>query len=199
MTTDTPKRPRRTPAAATPDLESDPLVGPPPLLDGDDAAAYWTLRRRLGDAVAPQDVIEEMFTRDAVDILWESLRLRRLKAKYLEAAKVDGLASLLRSLGMSPNLARDWALNDPDAVAEVDALLAQAGFDGETITAQTFIDKLDAIDRVDRMIAQQEARRVALLREIDRRRAVLAERLRAAAAPIDGEFAEIAPAKGGAA
>ena len=52
--------------------------------------------------------------------------------------------------------------------------------------------KIKDIERIDRMIADAEARRASVLREIDRHRAALAADLRATAEAIeDAEFAEV--------
>jgi hypothetical protein len=59
------------------------LLGAPPLVGGEDAAAYDELLARVAGAVAPADVLEEMWVRDVVDLAWETLRLRRLKALLL--------------------------------------------------------------------------------------------------------------------
>ena len=61
------------------------LFGPPPLIEGEDAAAYDRLVARIVAAVKPVDVIDEMFTADVVSLEWEVLRLRRLKWSLIRA------------------------------------------------------------------------------------------------------------------
>ncbi len=53
---------------------------------------------RIRSAVAPNDIIEEIWARDVLDLLWETLRLRRLKAKLMRAAAHERLDELLRPL-----------------------------------------------------------------------------------------------------
>jgi hypothetical protein len=48
--------------------------------------------------------------------------------------------------------------------------------------------ELDKIERIDRLITIAETRRNAMLREIDRRRAVLSEALRRQVQEVEGEF-----------
>ena len=55
------------------------LFGPPPLIEGEDAAAYDQLLVRIYAAVKPIDIIDEIFIADVVPSEWEVLRLRRLK------------------------------------------------------------------------------------------------------------------------
>jgi hypothetical protein len=64
--------------------------------------------------------------------------------------------------------------------------------------AEGLIGDLDNIERIDRLTAIAESRRNAILREIDRRRAVLGQALRTKVQEVeDGEFEEIetSPAK----
>ena len=62
------------------------LFGSPPLIQGEDVAAYNEFHARVSAAVKPQDFLEEIWVRDVVDLSWEILRVRRLKAKLLTSA-----------------------------------------------------------------------------------------------------------------
>jgi hypothetical protein len=169
---------------------------PPPMLHGEDAAAYDQLAARITAAVAPANVIEEIWVRDVVDLVWEVVRLRRLKASLFTIGASDGMAAILRGIGESRYLAKEWAARKPEAVAEVNTRLSAAGLDIDDVTASTFAERIDQFERLERMLAAAEVRRAAALNAIDNRR--VAERLRAAALaaereaapPIaDGEFA----------
>lgn len=175
-----------------PDLQS--LLGPAPLLEGEDAAAYEALKAQIRTAVAPKDAIEEIWVRDVVDLLWETLRLRRLKIKLMRSAKCDGLMRLLRSLkqNVTFEFVRDWGEGDLKTAAIVKSALADAGLGPDAIVAHTLVANLDDIERIDRMVMQSEARRNAVLREIDRHREVLARRLREISEKIeDAECEEV--------
>ena len=183
-------------ASSPPDLKS--LLGPPPLLDGEDFGAYDALYGQIRTAVAPRDVLEEIWARDVVDNLWETLRLRRLKVSFMRASAHEGVARLLgpRTTILERGLVGRWAARERAAINKVDGLLKQAGLDQEAIAAQTLALKLDTIERIERMIMQTEGRRNMMLREIDRHRDVLAQRLRQAATEIeDAEFEEIPSAE----
>jgi hypothetical protein len=58
-------------------------LGPPPLIEGEDGTAYNQLYRSMTVAVKPKDFLEEIWVRDIVDLSWDVLRLRRLKAQLL--------------------------------------------------------------------------------------------------------------------
>jgi hypothetical protein len=69
----------------------------------------------------------------------------------------------------------------------------------DTFMADALAEKLDDIERINRLATITESRRNASLHEIDRRRAVLSETLRRSVQEIeDGEFKVIdaTPAKG---
>ena len=71
------------------------LFGPPPLIEGEDAAAYDQLLARICAAVKPVDVIDEMFIADVVSLEWEVLRLRRLKWSLIRARGLEALEDFL--------------------------------------------------------------------------------------------------------
>ena len=243
------------------------LFGPPPLIEGEDAAAYDQLLARICAAVKPVDIIDEIFIADVVSSEWEVLRLRRLKwslirARGLEALEdflgekldydlysehfADDLAEILqdnlpedqakaaqtlahecarneadavdkvkkilagRRLNMdqvlddakrrkAKELVQEYVRREPDAVTLVHELLTDAGVSMDGLMADALAEKLDDIERIDRLITIAESRRNASLHEIERRRAVLGETLRRSVQEIeDGEFEviETTPAQG---
>src|SRR5262252_7898597 len=89
----TPKPPAPTPKPARLDV-----FGPPPLLVGEDPAAYDELLLRVSTAVKPVDFLEEIWVRDVVDLTWEIFRLRRLKAGFISEAADKILYIVLRPL-----------------------------------------------------------------------------------------------------
>ena len=83
-------------------------------------------------------------------------------------------------------LAQDYLQRKPGAIKLIDKLLAEAGLsiDALMVGALPFGD----IERIDRLTTIAETRRNAMLREIDRRRAVLSEALRRQVQEVEGEF-----------
>ena len=173
------------------------LLGPPPVITGEDPDEFLELLDRVREDAKPNGIIEEIFVRDSVDLLWEIRRLRRLKASLLQAAAHKGLEKVLEPLVArfdAETLADNWARRRPSAIAKVDKVLAAAGLNLDAVMAEALALRLDDIERIERMIASQEGRFEAALREIDRHRAVLAEALRGAAKGIEeAEYEELAP------
>jgi hypothetical protein len=98
-------------------------------------------------------------------------------------------------------LVQQYARHTPQAITQIHALVADAGLSVDALAAEgltTLPQYFEYIERIDRLATIAESRRNASLREIDRRRAVLAEALRRGVQEVeDAEFklVETAPAK----
>jgi hypothetical protein len=245
------------------------LFGPPPLLEGEDAAIYDQILAHICVAVKPADIIDEMHIADVVYSEWEVLRYHRLKRSLIQARGLellrgflaehldydrysghfadvlaeileenlpedqadsaqtlahkcarkqadavdkvnevlDGLEQGFSSIrptmdsvlfkaraNKAAELVREYVRRQPDAVTLVHELLTGAGKSMDDFMAAALADKLDDIERIDRLISIAENRRNATLREIERRRAVLGETLRRSVQEIeDDEFEVIEP------
>lgn len=176
-----------------------PLIGPAPLLDGEDCAAYEALRSKFFTSVAPADIVEEMWVNDCVDLTWEILRLRRLKAKrlnYLTRNHVINDVKYYFDADFRDQLAGEFYRREPETVASIDEVLTSKGLDEETITSIELFNNKDSFEKIERLIAALESRRNMMLREIDRHRDALARRLREVSHEItDGEFVEVSTDK----
>ena len=171
------------------------LLGPPPVILGEDARKFEELHARITAAVKPREAIEEIWVRDVADLTWEVLRLRRLKASLLLTCAHAGLVRVLKPLVESTEaeqLAVAWAKREAEAMAKVKRLLATSELPVDVIMAETLTLKLEQTERFEAMIAAAEARLAAALREVDRHREALAGALRAAVEAIeDAEFEEV--------
>ncbi|HLX17906.1 MAG TPA: hypothetical protein VKS24_22165 [Bradyrhizobium sp.] len=67
------------------------FFGPPPLLEGEDAALYDDLIGRMCAAVKPNDMIDELYIVDVVSLEWEIMRWCRLKFGLLQAVAQNKL------------------------------------------------------------------------------------------------------------
>lgn len=188
------------------------VFGPAPILEGENAQAYNELLARVSGDIKAKGIIGEILVKDFVDLTWEILRWRRLIAaqlsksvepllpKYLgrtrrrkissiEAFAITDISSFQTIPRSAYKLAKKWAAGDPAAVDRVSKILASKNVTMERIMADALMENLDTIERVDRLITIAEGRRNSILREIDRRRAALAENLRAIANDVeDAEF-----------
>ena len=100
------------------------LFGSAPLVDGEDEAVYHEFFERVSNAVKQRDFLEEIWVRDIVDLSWEALRMRRIKAEVISYAKrfrrvedeylkitVDGLERIDRMI-LSAEARRNNALRE---------------------------------------------------------------------------------------
>jgi len=71
---------------AAPPLATLALLGAPPLIKGENASGYDELLARICATLQPVDCLEEIWIRDVIDLVWETFRLRRLKASLLTDA-----------------------------------------------------------------------------------------------------------------
>lgn len=186
-----------------------PALGRSPLIKGEDPAVYDDLVARIRGVLRPADVIEEIWARDVADLAWEVFRLRRLKAGLMQACAHGGLADVLDALRPpwivdrendedkeqedDSDLPERWATGDQAAIAKVDGVLASAGLTIDAVMAQTLSNRIDIVERIERMMTAAEGRRDSILREAERRRAGAASRLRRALHEAeDAEFEVVA-------
>jgi hypothetical protein len=91
-------------------------------------------------------------------------------------------------------LIQEYVQRTPTAITRINTLLAAAGVSMDSLATDALAERLDYIERIDRLTTIAENRRNTALREIDRRRAVLGESLRRSVQEIeDGKFEVIEP------
>jgi hypothetical protein len=181
--------------ALPPEIEA--LFGPPPLILGEDGEAYDNLLLAVADAVKPKDVIEGLYVKDIADLTWQGQRLKRLQAQLLtqeiQIRLHDDLALAFRAMGKSVEDSRRLAAeaatafitNDQKVITRTRKALPEP-IDLERVAAKALTSNLDVYVTLDRRITTAAAGRLAVEREIERRRQALARRWRlehAVAAP----------------
>jgi hypothetical protein len=104
--------------------------------------------------------------------------------------KMDDILESARAR-KAKELAQDYLQRKPGAIKLIDKLLAETGASIDALMAEALPAKFEYIERIDRLITIAETRRNAMLREIDRRRAVLGEALRRQVQEVEGECEEV--------
>src|SRR5262249_53916952 len=147
-------RPRSLPTV--PAETTQRALGRPPLIPGDDRAGYEVLLASVSATVGPVDLIEAAWVHDVVDLIWEALRLRRLRAALMTTTAGVGLREVLRSIGVPhedrSQLVLGWVTRKLDAVGAIDAEFDALGLGMDHVMAETLRARLDVIERIDRMI-----------------------------------------------
>jgi hypothetical protein len=136
-------------------------------------------------------------------LIWEHHRWRRYRENYINSEVSADLAKILNPLidlyALHPGpsftaqcereaakltnapgqeLVKRWAAGEPDAITQVNDLLARAKMSMDTVVARTAARLLETIGGFNRLISSAEWRRDALLREIERRRTSFAQKIR---------------------
>ena len=183
----------------------DFLFSDRPLLPGENEEQYDALLRSIIQQVKPGDMIEAIWVKDIIDLIWEARRLRGWRRQILVQAQLSAAEALIRpalrnadpmglNQDMGPSadaLAAGWLTGSKNEKEYVDKVLLERGLTAENVTAHGFLLNLSSVERIDRLASLADQRRDALLREIERKRASTAQVLRAAAADVlDVEGAE---------
>lgn len=174
------------------------LLGPPPLTFRENADAYERVLSQMALAISPTDFIEWTWVKDLVDLGWEAGRARRAKAVRIAMARKAAIRRLLEAewpdtpqlalikTEQIPRQARGVLVGDADDTAMFNYTLQHLSLDESAIEDAAYNACLDDIERLETLIDNANARRDAILREIDRRRDAVAKRARAAAQAIEG-------------
>jgi hypothetical protein len=126
------------------------LLGPAPLLEGEDPKQYQALLSEIARAVKPIDVMEWLPVKDVVDLTWDTLRYRRLKAKWIQHNKLE-----------APNLSSD-----------------KESYSHQLSPFEMATSAFASLNLIEQMQASAELRRNNALREIESRRSRLGQALR---------------------
>ena len=118
------------PSAVSDILDRVAGIAPAPLLPGEQEAEYAAHVARIVAAAQPRDGIEDLLTRDVIDLSWDVLRLRRLKAGLLRGAISSSICQVMCRLGYEDEhawkLAANWAAERKAAQKEVVGALQKA-------------------------------------------------------------------------
>jgi hypothetical protein len=173
-----------------------------PLIPGEAEADYVGVAARIISVAQPRDAIEEFLTRDVIELTWDILRLRRMKAGLLRAAAGKGVRRILSRIKdvdhdyderrNADRYAQDWARGIVSVRRGFAGMLKRAGLTMDDVIAEAFAKEIDSFERFDRMLASAEVRRNNALREIDRHRSALGAAVRQVVDEVeDAEFRNV--------
>jgi hypothetical protein len=155
--------------------EVEELWGEPALLSFEDPEIYRKLMLKIVADVEPTDVVEWLWVKNLADHSWEVRRLRRLKVQLIER-RIDELRRQTIA----------------EYVRDGKKVPSKISFT-EFTTAGLVVEELGNYERIEALLVSAEARRLALLREIARRRDSFGSRRAKTSDFIDGEFNELGP------
>jgi hypothetical protein len=186
--------------------DSAEFLDDPPLVGDETIESYKSFFWAIVADLKPADTIDWLYTKDVVDLSWQIRRERVVLAGVVKSFQTEVVRDLLKAtvdssdavqaatyrIFRASNDAQRWA-SDPGARKEIDARLTARGHPPAAVVAQAYMRGASHIDAIDKRIASYEARRVGIVREIERRNAKLARELAAGSSGvIDAEFSEAA-------
>ena len=151
----------------------------------ENADEYHQVVMGMAAALDPRDFIEATFVKDMSDQYWEARRCRRVIATLLNGSIRDAVADILTMArpmdvnaefdepgGMGHTAEADRIIDtgvDRDRAFQAD--LRKLSLTTAAVTDAAYLARLDEIERLHRMVANLEVRRLATLREFERYRA----------------------------
>ena len=150
------------------------LVFQPALLLTESPDDFHTVRAALESEVKPSGAIECILLDDIANLVWESLRLRQVRAGIINRQMPDAVERILLQLNWQGD--PKWAvkpiawLKDPSARAKIREWLESLNLAESTIEAEAFRKVAADLEIIDRMLASVQARRNKTLALLDHRR-----------------------------
>ena len=156
------------------------LLGPTPLLHGEDEAGYKAFYDNFRQQVGPHDLIDEIYIRDVVDQTWEIHRLRQIRIGIMRNGQKQAVrqyVDLIVSSSMTSEQ-RD-VVQDKMKTSLESALdcLQKFGVKLLDINARAFKNEDGALFNIDQNITRLEVRRNYTLREVERRKSAFAKQI----------------------
>ncbi len=156
-----------------------------PLIKGENLAEYENFQVSSIAYVKPTNIIENIWLQDFIDYTWEAQRVKNLKTSLMQSKMKDAVKRIVYEyvegavdLRQAERVAMEWSKGDVAAVEFVDGLITEHGLGESVILAKALEGNLTTIERIDKLIASYTYRRDAALRELEKRRDVLAKRAR---------------------
>jgi hypothetical protein len=156
------------------------LLGPTPLLHGEDEVGYKAFYDNFRQQVGPHDLIDEIYIRDVVDQTWEIHRLRKIRIGTMRKGQMQAVRQYADlSISPSMNSKQCDVVRDQMKISLESALdcLQNFGVTLLDINARAFKNEDSALFDIDQNITRLEVRRNYTLREIERRKSAFAKQI----------------------
>ena len=169
---------------------AEPLSGPqrylvsgPGPASFENADEYDQILNGVTDALEPRDFIEASFVKDMTDHYWEARRCKRVITTILNGSIREAIVRIIKMARYQAQF--DFSSDDDALGSEANRIietgieknkafqadLRKLSLDVSAVTDAAYLDNVDEIERLQRLIANVEGRRLVTLREFDRYRA----------------------------
>jgi hypothetical protein len=162
---------------ASPKAEPPTVLFPPPVtLNGEDSKDWGVLYAGIWHAVQPADLLDEFWAYNMAFTAYDVVRYRGQRDVILFNLRHEGLEDLLAGLVSAEEIQKlsiQFRTRSLDECSEgkisLRATLASFGVTEERITAATWLNRIDDVERIERMVMQAEGRLIIMQRESHRR------------------------------
>lgn len=167
-------------------------LGLPPLLPEENIEEFDNLVDLLIEDIKPEGPIAYIYVRDFAIYTYEILRYRRHRNLLIELTRPEAVESLMTrevSIALKTTVVEPiWRHMAMTSANRVKSALSDTSLEANIIDAKSLSLSIDQIEKIERMIASAEARRMTLIREIDRRHLFIKNKLQEAIRNEDGSF-----------
>ena len=154
------------------------LLGPPPLLEGEDREAYLALRSLVIEEARPKTVTDWVDVHDFVTQLWEEQRFRRASVAIIRGGMLAALEYFLEAIDKSTDFrdhygglkrkARQYFSANPKEKNEIISLLAQHGITPSELLAKAAQLESNGVLMFERLVTARANARRMLRKEAER-------------------------------
>ena len=157
--------------------ELESLLGPPPLLEGEDREAYLALRSLVIEEARPKTVTDWVDVHDFVTQLWEEQRFRRASAALIRGGTRAALEYYLQEIASSGGFTNDFSVKrkadqyfsgNLKERKEVISLLAQYGITPSELLAKAAQLESHGVLTFERLVSSRVNGRRMLRKEAER-------------------------------
>jgi hypothetical protein len=147
------------------------MLGPAPLIGTEDPSRYRDFLTQFVMQFDPQEITEWLLVNDLVNVNWEKLRYLRAKATLIRLACPAVASELLgQSCFQTDGFSHEQFRSQPVAAtkgrsADAGRKLASFELTVDDVVDSALIEKLDQVERFDKLIERLENRREKLFRE----------------------------------
>jgi hypothetical protein len=155
------------------------LLGPPPLISGENAEAYWNWWSTFVTFYDPESLIEWLQVNEYATKNWEQLRLQRYNSVIVETAMAKALQNLLTNVESGRNfglnvLDRECLILEYFSASEKERKPAVQqveswGISREMIMAEAMRLRADSSIMLDKLDNQRANAKRMVLKDLDRR------------------------------
>ncbi|MGM5033789.1 hypothetical protein [Tardiphaga sp. 803_E3_N1_3] len=157
---------------------------PPRLISHENINDFNALKDKVLNYLKPQNIIEELYASDFVQLEWEARRLRAISSALYSAGRPFAVAKLL---GFPDERFCDSPLPRGQYGEKIEEL-KRKGYDPEDLNAQTTMIFASIFESVDKRLAVVEMRRDQALSKLEDRRAAdlaVLKTIDASASPLE--------------